>query len=145
MKNKYGVGGPTSNEEENLLVKWIIEEGELVFPVTNSQLIVSSKKLIRYLKRDNIYETTKAFLKRHLEISKRVPHSLSSCRAALTAENIRKWFSKVRKYMTDANIIHIFNEPEPYFNCDESGFLLVAPRQTSFVSKRDKKRLQLNS
>lgn len=46
-KNPGNIGGPTvlTSAEEMLLVKWILDMGEVGFPVTKTQLLESVSKL----------------------------------------------------------------------------------------------------
>ncbi|XP_050509916.1 uncharacterized protein LOC126886858 [Diabrotica virgifera virgifera] len=152
MKEKYktpgNIGGPTvlSSSEEDLIIKWIIEMGNVGFPVTRSQLVDSVSKLIQNLKRKTPFKNYipgkkwyNGFLAHHPEISKRVPQSLSSCRAAVTEQNIRNWFTQVRDYMTKMNFLHILENPKRIFNCDESGFYLSPQEKQVLVRKGAKK------
>lgn len=147
-KNPGNIGGPTifTIAEENILVKWIIEMGELGFPVTKSQLLESVTKLVQNLNRENPFKNNQpgkkwynGFLSRHPEVSKRVPQSLSSCRALVSEENIRNWFSKIRKYLEENNLLDVINDDRRVFNCDESGFYLAPQEKQVLVRKGSKK------
>lgn len=87
----YGAPTVLSLEEEEKIVDWIVYLGELGFPVTKVQLIETVTKLISNLSRPNPFQDGipgrhwyAGFLKRHPKISKRVPQSLTTSRAAIT-------------------------------------------------------------
>lgn len=114
-KNPRNIGGPTvlTSSEEMLLVKWILELGEVGFPVTKTQLLESVSKLIKNLGRTNPFKDDQpgkkwynGFLARHLEVSKRVPQSLTTCRAIVSEENIRsRWNTGVKNLCISSYLI----------------------------------------
>lgn len=147
-KNPRNIGGPTvmTSSEEILLVKWILELGEVGFPVTKTQLLESVSKLIKNLGRTNPFKDDQpgkkwynGFLARHPEVSKRVPQSLTTCRAIVSEENIRSWFSKIRQYFVENNLMELLRDPKRIFNCDESGFYLSPQEKQVLVRKGSKK------
>lgn len=147
-KNPGNIGGPTilTNSEEMLLVKWIIELGEVGFPITKTQLLESVCKLINNLGRKNPFKNGQpgkkwynGFLARHPEVSKRVPQSLTICRAMVSESNIRNWFSKIHQYFVENDLIELLHDPKRIFNCDESGFYLSPQEKQVLVRKGSKK------
>lgn len=62
------------------------------------------------------------FLKRHPEISQRIPESINKARAMVTPERIRNWFQYVRNYLEEELALEIMDDPSRIFNADESGF-----------------------
>lgn len=148
LKNKYTksgtIGAPTvlTAEEESLLEKWILEMGDKGFPVTKAQLLESVAKLIDNLQRENPFKEGipghkwfTGFLKRHPLISNRVPQSLTPSRASVTEQNIRDWFSRVRNYLNERDLLDIMLDPRRIFNSDESGFYLSPKEQYVMVRK----------
>lgn len=152
MKNRYvkagNTGAPTilTALEEQVLVSWIIEMGERGLPVTKCQLLESVAKLVHNLNRENSFKGGipgnkwyQGFLKRHPEISKRVPQNLTVSRASLSENDIRNWFSSVRSYLTDNDLLDVLTDPKRVFNCDESGFYLSPKEKQVLVRKGSKK------
>ncbi|CAG5030687.1 unnamed protein product [Parnassius apollo] len=68
----------------------------------------------------------KSFLKRHPEISLRVPENFSKDRVLVTEATIRNWFQNLRKYLTKINASDVLNDGNRIFNGDESGFSLCS-------------------
>lgn len=63
--------------------------------------LIKNLKLENPLKRDKPGNKCYAFLKRHSEIYKRVPQSLSTCSVTVKEENMSSWFSRVQQYLID--------------------------------------------
>lgn len=148
LNNKYTktgtVGAPTvlTMEEESLLTKWIIEMGAKGFPVTRPQFLESVAKLIENLQRETPFKEGlpcnkwfKGFLKRHPQISSRIPQSLTASRASVTEQNIRDWFGRVRGYLNENDLLDIMLDPRRIFNSNDSGFYLSPKEQHVVVRK----------
>lgn len=91
---KIGPNSVLTSEEENHLVSWIFNAAKAGFPVTTSQLFESVQLLIHELKRENPFVDDKpgrhwyeSFFRRHPEISKRVPQSLTGQRTSDRRKN----------------------------------------------------------
>ncbi|CAG4960819.1 unnamed protein product [Colias eurytheme] len=69
----------------------------------------------------------------------RVPQSLTTCRAIVSEENIRSWFSKIRQYFVENDLMELLQDPKRIFNCDESGFYLSPQEKQVLVRKGSKK------
>ena len=92
--------GPPSiltKEEENILVKWIIDVGKTGFPVTVDEFLNSVQQLMQDLKRKNPFKNNrsdktwfKGFIRRNANISRRIAHNLTVSRASVTKETISK-------------------------------------------------------
>ncbi|XP_067621255.1 uncharacterized protein [Eurosta solidaginis] len=128
------------------LGQWILELGEVGFPITKTQLLDSVTKLIKSLNRKNPFKDVKpgkkwynGFLARHPEVSKRVPQSLTICRAMVSENNIRSWFSKIRQYFVENYLLELLQDPKRIFNCDASGFYLSPQEKQVLVRKCSKK------
>lgn len=153
IKQKYNksglMGAPTvlSSSEELILVKWVIEMGELGFPVTTTQLLDTVSKLVVNLKRENPFKNNipgkkwlAGFLNRHPDLSKRVSQSLTPSRAAISEQNIRGWFSRVKSYMNERQIMNILDDPRRVFNCDETAFYL-SPKEKQCLARKGSKKV----
>lgn len=64
------------------------------------------------------------FLKRHPDIKKKQTELISKSRASVTEEKLREWFSQVKSYLEENNLISVLERPESIFNGDETGVQL---------------------
>ncbi|KAJ3665730.1 hypothetical protein Zmor_001210 [Zophobas morio] len=128
--------GPLSElfeNEENVLVSWILAMAKRGFPVHKTNLIMSVKKYLedngrepRYLNKSKTPGRSwfEGFLKRHPEIKQKHAESLSKARAAVTQDRIHRWFDEILDYFKENNLQDILRDPTRIFNGDESGFML---------------------
>ncbi|XP_069358266.1 uncharacterized protein [Maniola hyperantus] len=128
---KVGPDPVLGREIEEKLSKWLINMAKCGFPLTKQDLIESVSKIIRDSGIKNPFKEGKPgdtwyhnFLKRHPEISIRVPEGINNARAAVTETRIRSWFKELRDYMASIAALDIFEEPDRIFNGDETGFSL---------------------
>lgn len=147
-KHPRNVGAPTvlTNQEEQLLIQWIIDMGERGFPVSKSQIIESVGNLVKNLGRENPFKHVKpgdkwyvGFVKRHPEVSTRTLQKLTTSRARVTESDIRNWFDTVESYLEKENLMHVFDDPTRIFNSDESGFYLSPKEKQVLVKKGQSK------
>lgn len=145
--DKPGLQPVLTLSEETNIVDWIHYLGRAGFPVTKEQLLDVVAKLVKNLSRTNPFKDGvpgrywfEGFLKRHPTVSKRVAQNLPTTRNQLTEENIRAWFERVRAYFEANGLLHIFEEPQRIFNCDETGFFL-SPKEKQVLVKRGSKRV----
>lgn len=145
IERKMGPETILTKEEERQLVRWIFHVGDSGFPVTKVQLLDSVQVLLKNLKRTNCFNHGRpgrhwyeSFLKRHPNIATRVSQNLTHSRATVTEEKIRKWFSEVKTYLTENNLLNILEEPQRVFNCDETAFFLSPKESKVLVRKGDK-------
>lgn len=132
-----------SKKEESKIVQWIIYLGERGFAVTKNQLLDVVRTLIIDLQRQTPFKDHRpgrhwyeGFIRRHPEIIKRVPQTLSNARAAVTENNIRNWFNEVRQHLDKLNLLEI--DPSRVYNCDETAFLL-SPKENYVLVKKGSK------
>ena len=130
------------SEVEREIELWIIFCADSGFPVTKSRLLDCVQK---YLLGDKVKDKTpfknnrpgqhwyRAFMKRHPNLSNRIAQNLTCTRAAVTEEDLREWFSKVKRYLEDKNLLNI--EPHRIFNLDESAFMLV-PKDNKVITEK---------
>ena len=71
------------------------------------------------------------FLKRHKDISVRVPERVSKARAGITEKAIRDWFEEAKTNLSKMNALHILEDPNRVFNTDES-CIQLAPKDRLF-------------
>ncbi|KAJ4437827.1 hypothetical protein ANN_13765 [Periplaneta americana] len=109
---RFGPATVLSDDEEKILVQWLLSTACLQYPVTKEIL--------------------------HPELSERVAQNLTTARANLTEEQVRNWFSEVHKYLRDKSILDITNDPNRVFNADESAFFLQ-PKGEKVITKKGSK------
>lgn len=142
---KSGPETVLTKEEETILVNWLLHIGKCGFPGTKEQLLDSVKILVKNLERPNSFTDGRpgrrwyeGFMKRHPELSKRIPQNLTSSRANLTENRIRQWFDEVGTYLKDTNHFEITFDPNRVYNCDETAFFLCPKGDKVLVRKGDK-------
>lgn len=130
MERKMGPPSTLTQKEEVELVKWVENMAKAGFPITVEQLCISVERYVKEMKRDSPFKDGRpgrtwviGFLRRNPSISRRVSQNLTVSRAAVTRENIMKWFSEVEAYIqTEYGNAKILEDPSRIFNCDESAF-----------------------
>ncbi|XP_072389487.1 uncharacterized protein [Diabrotica undecimpunctata] len=142
---KIGAETILTGEEENILVKWMMTIAEQGFPATKLQLIDSVQILIKNLKRENPFKDGRpgrhwfeGFMRRHPELTRRISQNLTNARAKVTEEKIRKCFMEINSYLLKNNFLHVTNEPQRVFNCDESAFFLSPKNDKVLVKKGER-------
>ena len=60
------------------------------------------------------------FKERHPEVVFRCPESLSKGRRNLSEMVMRQWFSDIRSYLSEKDMLHILQDPSRLFNFDET-------------------------
>lgn len=146
LKNKSKIDctmGPStilSPEEEKELLNWIFYTSERGFPVTKDQFLDSVQLLIGQLQRKNPFTNNRpgrhwyeAFVRRHPELSRRIAQNLTTIRASVTEDCLRKWFNEVCQYLLKKELLLI--DASRYFNCDETSFLLCPKAEQVIVKK----------
>ena len=120
-----------TQDEEALLVDWLIELCRRGIPINKQYLLNSIQQIIQEDGRLNSFKAGRpgdgwfaAFLKRHPDISQRNAESICRMRGALTEQCIRGWFTDVKKYFDDNNIAYVLQDPRRQYNTDETGFQL---------------------
>ncbi|KAH1021814.1 hypothetical protein HUJ04_011299 [Dendroctonus ponderosae] len=111
--------GSTSltNEEETLLVQWIILLQQRHFPITKTMLLDSVERIITGKKQETAFKSNrpgdkwfnKLFLRRHPEISPRVAQNLTPARENVSERQLRNWFSEVKEYLISKGLFEITN------------------------------------
>lgn len=75
------------------------------------------------------------FCARHPSISMRVAQNISRARAAVTEENLRKWFEDVQKFCETNSCIEALSDPKRVYNLDETAFFL-SPEVGKVIAKK---------
>jgi hypothetical protein len=94
-------------------------------PLTIDEFLDLSKQYSVSLKKDHLfgsekptYDWLRSYLKRHQNLISKKSYPLEKKRAAVTSEQIDKWFELLSKIIQENNLENL---PGQIFNCDESG------------------------
>ncbi|XP_073957399.1 uncharacterized protein [Choristoneura fumiferana] len=140
--------GPSTvltKEEEDILEKWILALSERHIPLTKDSLLDSVQKIINDQNRPNPFTNNRpskkwfqSFMKRHPNLTQRVPDNLSRARDNVSENNIRTWFTEIESYLDENNFKTILNDPHRIFNADETAFFL-SPKPGRVLAKKGDK------
>ncbi|XP_055602152.1 uncharacterized protein LOC129750957 isoform X2 [Uranotaenia lowii] len=140
-------GKPTvlSNEEEAKIVHHIQQMERKGFPITKPGLLMRIKSFIKENKRETPFRNGipgrkwyESFMKRHPELSERIPEAVSQASSRVSENNIREWFSKVYGYLEEHGLTAVLNNPSRIFNADETSFVLSPVPKKVIASKGNK-------
>lgn len=140
---KMGPATIFSSEEEDLLVKWVLQMAKSGFPISKENFLSSVSKLAKELNKTFKNEIPgrkwyERFLQRHPEISLRSPQNLTMSRSSVEKVQIRRWFSEVSEFLEKAGLTYVLNDPRRVFNADESAFFLN-PKGNKVLAPRGEK------
>ena len=129
MGDRHGPDPYLTRQEEEELVQWALKMSEIGYGQTRVQILEMVKRILDNNPRPNPFRDNRpgkdwwyAFLKRHPNISVRVPQALQSCRAsACTPDALDRWFVGYEQFILTHGLVDC---PECIWNCDESGFPL---------------------
>lgn len=127
---RCGFDSYLGRDNEEMLVKWVLECCKMGFPITKDGLLTSVQKIVNELKIKTPFLNGRpgrtwfySFLNRHKEIAQKKAEYLHRGRGAVTEVKIRNWFKEVEETLgDDKNVLEV---PERVFNMDESGFTLA--------------------
>lgn len=145
LGKKCGPETTLTEPEESLLVQWLFDISKRGFPATKKQVLDSVQLLLKELGRTNKFTDGRPgrkwyelFLKRHPELTTRIPQNLSGSRAILNENRILYWFKEVETYLKDSNNFDITLNSNRVFNCDETAFFLCPKGDKVLVRKGEK-------
>ena len=121
-----------SPTEESLLAKWILDCTDRAFPIRRESICHQVKKILDTEGRqtrftDNLpgKDWYYAFLKRHPEIKPKTPQQLSKHHSHVHPGMVINWFQDLKTFLETQPIDpELWNEPERWYNGDETGFPL---------------------
>ncbi|KAJ8930676.1 hypothetical protein NQ314_016500 [Rhamnusium bicolor] len=139
---KMGPAPVLSTAEEDRLQNWILSKAKLGFPMHPNEVKDAVQKILKTIGRINPFVDDRPgnkwlhlFLKRNPNISKRNTEIISKSRASVTESAIREWFSELRTFLENDNILDMMNDGSRIFNADETGVrtctksgLVLAPK-----------------
>ncbi|KAG5865917.1 hypothetical protein JTB14_028088 [Gonioctena quinquepunctata] len=130
------------NEKEKL-VEWIKEEGfstkkkdHLILTVQT--IIVNSGCNTPFVGNKPGKKWLQLFLKRHPDLSQRIPETLTSVRASVTESQLKRGFREVEESLKSDNFFKA--NPQRVFNLDESAFQLC-PKSGKAIGPREEKNI----
>ena len=145
MRKKLSVNNPKvekvgrkpmlTEPEEQLLVNYINDSSLRAMPVTKITLLKSVNDILEadaandyardlYTPNSGLEGWYRGFRRRHPEIVIRTPETLTRARRNLSVTLIQQWFSDVKTYLYEHQLIDILDDDERMFNLDEIGFSL---------------------
>ncbi|XP_062545718.1 uncharacterized protein LOC134212139 [Armigeres subalbatus] len=134
-----------SKEEEMHIVNWIISSANVGLPVDGQRLKTSVAHLFKLSGKKNPFmkgipgrKWFAGFLKRHQQISRRIPSALSKQRVTVTETKIRAWFGHIQSYFDKNQLHHVAADPSRVFNMDESAIRLVPTREQVLAKTGEK-------
>lgn len=145
--SKIQHGPPTilTNEEENVLVKWILVSSAKGFPRRKENVLAAVKDILdRSPRANSLHDNTpgrgwyQRFLARHPEITIRTSEAVSAASSKVSEKDIRGWFSNIEQHLQREEIIHILEDPNRIFNGDETNFLLC-PKSKNVLALKGQK------
>lgn len=149
---KIGQSTVLNDSEERSLTLWIMDCSEIGMPKTKSQILKAAAELsvLHNRKRNgkkfkNHLPSKKwfrDFLKRHKDVTFRVPEALTRASANVSENNLRNWFKNVESFLENKGNIDLLQQPSRIFNIDESGFQLN-PKPKKVLAKRGQKNVYI--
>ncbi|CAF4830706.1 unnamed protein product [Pieris macdunnoughi] len=115
--------------EEKLLVKYIIASAKKGIPVKRNTLLETVKKILDDDKRVTPFKNNRPgkkwvtlFFKRHPEITEKKAEGISTAKANVCENDIKRWHRSLEEYLVEEHSLDILEDPKRIFNADESGF-----------------------
>lgn len=129
-----------SKEEESKIVDWLLFCSKRGFPITKSQLLNCVQKFVQKSGKSTPFKNGrpgthwfKGFMNRHPNISQRICQNLTSVRASISEDEIRRWFKSVETNVNEKGLAGM--DASRIFNCDESAFILCPESETVLAER----------
>lgn len=134
-----------TEEEEDVLSKWIIACSKKGFPRRKDDIIQAVKTFLDEVPRNNPFQNNTpgktwyyAFLRRKPELSLRTAEAVTTASSNVSANDIRKWFTQISAYLKEKGLIDILDDPRRIFNADETNFMFC-PKNRKVLAPRGSK------
>ena len=115
-------------------MRWLVHLAKTGQSQKKGELLDSARKIIEDDQRKTPFNNNRpgetwyrSFMRRHPEIVVREPEGVTAVRATVTEESIRKWFEKMKDYLSNnegSAFADIMAEPRRVLNTDETSFSL---------------------
>ena len=143
--SKRGPATVLTSAEEDMLVQWSLHMADIGYGRTREQLCLTVKKILDKDGRPNPFRDNYpgkdwwyTFLRRHPELSVRLPESIQMARASsCTAERLDEWYREFGEFVKFHNLQ---GKLQRIWNADESGFPLC-PKTSRVIAMRNQKRV----
>ena len=141
--SKKGPSTVLSSSEEDSLVQWILHMADIGYGRTREQVCLIVKKILDKDGRANPFTDNYpgkdwwyAFLRRHPQLSVRLPESLQLARASsCTPAVLDKWYKEFEEFTKFHNLQE---NPQRIWNADESGFPLC-PKTSRVIALKNQR------
>lgn len=144
-KITHGPAPILSQPEEKTLIEWITESHKKGFPRRKEDIQVSVKAFLDENGRKTPFKDNlpgnhwyESFLKRHPGLTERTAEAVTSSSAAISPQDLKKWFNGIMDYLKNKGYDSILNDPTRIFNGDETCFLL-GPKETKVIAPKGSK------
>ncbi|XP_018018849.1 MFS-type transporter clz9-like [Hyalella azteca] len=138
LSGKYREGkGPgrdpyLTDDEEEAIATWIKKCCRRGLPPHKNDILNTVQRLIKDIPgRESPFQKDRpgrrwfeGFMRRHQDLSVRIPEHVSKARCQITESSIRKWFGELRQHITEDGCEDIFIDPARIFNTEESSIQL---------------------
>ena len=129
---KMGPNTVLTKEEEDVLVKWLMDLTKCGFPQRKQDLLNAVEKIVTAEGRKTPFRNNKPgekwyqwFLKRRYKtLALREAEGLSKARGIITKESILKWFRELKIYLEQCNASNILEDSSRIFNDDDTSFVM---------------------
>lgn len=147
---RFGPQTVLTNEEEESLVRWILECARRGQPQTGLQIRFAAKKLLLQFPRPNPFKNSlpsekwlKKFMERHNMLAYRKPEALSTASGMVRKEDLLGWWAYVDAYFESKRLKEIMSDNSRVLNCDES-FIEYNPDPKRVVVASGSKNVHIN-
>lgn len=139
---KMGPESVLNKYEEAEIATWLKDLAICGFPKKPDNLLNTVQQMIIEEGRPNPFingrpgrKWLNSFFKRNESISMRTPEAISKGRAVITQESIKKWFEKLKEYLTEKQALDVLEDPKRILNGDETSFMLC-PKTGKVIAPR---------
>lgn len=137
---KMGSATYLSQEEENRVREWILNNAKVGFPLHPNDVKDSVQKVLKACKRPNPFTDDRPgvkwfnlFLNRRKDITLKNTNVISKARARVTEKCIRSWFTDLETFLKESKALDVLKDPRRLLNCDETG-VMVCPKSGKLLS-----------
>lgn len=130
-KVRHGPNTYLTEEEENIIVSWILDSHRKGFPRRKDDIIASVKKFLDENPRNTPFRNNipgkrwfQSFLRRNPVLASRTSEAVTRASSNVSESDIRKWFNDIQQYLNEKGYFEILQDPSRVFNGDETCFQL---------------------
>ena len=145
MKPNSSKPGPEcclSPEIEQRIYKWLLKMARIGYGRTKPDLFDHIQMIVCHLKILTLFvddwpreKWYRLFLHQFPDLALWQVQLLSKLRARVSRKAINQWFDELQEYLNETANMHILEQPNKIYNCDETGFPMV-PRPTKVIASK---------